>query len=507
MKPMDIPAKFSPARWNPVVTIGVGTTLIYLAFLAPGIYSIDGNSMLALAESVAAHFSIILPPDASGIIGRGGHLYSMWYPLLSFLAVPFVLAGMALAHLLHLPSHFVSAVCALTLESFIAGATSALVALLAMRLGASRRGAWLAAMAYGFGTIALCYARCFYCEPLLGLLTIAGILLAIAHSKGRLPWIVACTALAVLAKPPGVILGPILSGYFLLKRRSLTKIIVPLFGTGIGLVLYGVYNFYRFGNPLNFGPPDAFSFRYFPVGIAGLLFSPGRGLAWYCLPLVLFVFALPRAFRLAKHETQLILFVFLVYLGMYSCWAYWEGGWSWGPRFLLPGLPALAALLGLLKGKWVRVLALCAATGFVVNAPTLVSFYERYYAEANQQGISEHAQLWSPQDAPLLHVWGSARREFQDARTHDVRELFRARRGPATNIATSRALRVVALWWWVLPVARIPRWVGAVFSFLLVLAGLYLLRVSFLKARKSDESEADCSSPKARGRSSELLVC
>lgn len=497
---MDIPAKFCFARWNFIVAIGAGTTLIYLAFLAPGIYSIDGNSMLALAESVAGHFSIILTPDASGIIGRGGHLYSMWYPLLSFLAVPFVLAGMTLAHLLHLPSHFVSAVCALALEAAIGGTTSALVALLAMRLGANRQGAWLAAIAYAFGTIALCYARCFYCEPLLGLLMIAGILLAIAPNEGHLSLIAACTALAVLAKPPGVILGPILAGYCLVKRQSWAKIIVPLSGTGIGLILYGVYNFFRFGNPLDFGPPDAFSFRYFPTGIAGLLFSPGRGLVWYCFPLVLVVFALPEAFRFAKRETQLILTVFLVYLGMYSCWAYWEGGWSWGPRFLLPGLPALAALLGLLKGKWVRVLAVCVAIGFIVNAPTLVSFYERYYAEANQQGISEHAQLWSPQEAPLLHIWGSARREFQDARRHDVRELFRARRGPATSIATSRALRVVAVWWWVLPIAHIPRWVGAAFSFLLVLAGLYLLRISFLAATKSEESIASCSPPMARAR-------
>lgn len=472
--------KVSPARWNPAFTIGAGATLVYLAVLAPGIYSIDGNAMLGLTESLIRHFSIVLPPDCAGVIGRGGHLYSMWYPLLSFVAIPFVLVGMALAHVLHLPEHFVSAVCALTLSAVLTGATTALVALVAVRLGANWRGAWLAAIAYAFGTIALCYARSFYCEPLLAFLTVAGMWLAMSEVRRRILWITVCAALAVLAKPPGIILGPILSAYFFAKRRPWAEIIAPTFGAATGFVLYGIYNFVRFGSALNFGQPTMFSLRYVPVGVAGLLFSPGRGFVWYCVPLLLFVVALPRAIRLARLEAAMIAVMFLGCLGLYSCWMSWPGGWSWGPRFLLPVLPGLAALLGLLQGKWVRVLALCTAAGFIVNAPTLVSYYERYYAEANQLGIGEHAQVWSVRDAPLLHAWGAAYRELQDARRHDVRELFQARRGPAANIASSRALRVVALWWWVLPIAHIPRWIGAALSLAVLFAGLFLLRISFL---------------------------
>lgn len=480
MKRAGLRRRFSPARWNPAFTIGAGATLVYLAFLAPGIYSVDGNSTVGLAESLVSHFSIVLSPEFSGIIGRGGHLYSMWYPLLSFVAVPFVLVGMALAHWLHLPMHFVSAVCALTLSALLTGATTALVALVAVRLGANWRSAWLAAIAYAFGTIALCYAHCFYCEPLLAFVTVAAIWLAMSEVRRRVLWIAVCAALSVLAKPTGVVLGPIVSVYFLLKRRSRTEIIIPTLGTAAGLLLYGIYNFARFGNLLNFGPPNFFAFRYFSAGLAGLLFSPGRGFVWYCLPVVLFIVALPLAIRRAKFETAMILAVFLCYLGMHACWKYWQGGWSWGPRFILPGLPGLAALLGLLHGKWVRVLALCTAVGFLVNAPTLVSYYERYYAEADQRGVSGHAQVWSMRDAPLLNEWGAAYREIQDARTHDVRELFQARQGPATNIASSRALRVVAVWWWALPIAHIPRWIGAAFSLIVLLVGLFLLRLSLL---------------------------
>ena len=45
-----------------------GFALIYLAFLPPGIYSIDGNSILAVAESLVTQHSIAVPPGL-GVVG------------------------------------------------------------------------------------------------------------------------------------------------------------------------------------------------------------------------------------------------------------------------------------------------------------------------------------------------------------------------------------------------------------------------------------------------------
>src|SRR5665213_1520202 len=74
----------------------VGAALIYLAFLPAGIYSIDGNSMLAVAESVVSHGTITVPANI-GVPGRGGAIYSALYPLQSILAIPFVAVGTAFA--------------------------------------------------------------------------------------------------------------------------------------------------------------------------------------------------------------------------------------------------------------------------------------------------------------------------------------------------------------------------------------------------------------------------
>src|ERR1019366_8112515 len=106
-----------------------------------------------------------------GSIGRGGELYSNLYPLLSILALPLVGTGLALGHLLHLPPHYVAGVFALVLSSMLTAGSVYLTALLALRLGASPRGAVLSSLAFAFGTIAWIYSREFYAEPLLALLT------------------------------------------------------------------------------------------------------------------------------------------------------------------------------------------------------------------------------------------------------------------------------------------------------------------------------------------------
>jgi len=105
----------------------------------------------------------------------------------------------------------------------------------------------------------------------------------------------------------------------------------------------------------------------------------------------------------------------------------------------------------------------------------LVSFVERYLAEANEQGTPVSELLWAPSRSPLVNAWPAALREIRDARRHDVRVLFRDRGVPSTTIANSRALQIVNLWWWVLPVANVPRIFGIAVSLLLLSAGIWLV--------------------------------
>jgi hypothetical protein len=185
-----------------------------------------------------------------------------------------------------------------------------------------------------------------------------------------------------------------------------------------------------------------------------------------------------------KFEALAIASVLAAFLALHSTLPYWYAAWSWGPRYLVPTVPGLCALTGLLEGNLRKALIVLTLVGFVVNVPTVFSFYERYYAELLERGIpTDDSLAWSFRYAPSLHEWPAALREVQDARESDVRELFAQRSGsPASTISSSRALRIVAIWWWVLPRTHVPRVFGAIVSLLLLASGCVLL----LRAARCD---------------------
>lgn len=457
-------------------TLGFAFALIYLAFLPPGVYSIDGNSMLAVAESLVTRHSIAVP-SGLGAVGPDGQIYSTWYPLLSFLAVPLVALAVPISQSFHVPLHYVAGVFAGVLPALFTAMTVGLTALIAVQLGSTLEGARRAALVLGLGTVAMVYARTFYADPLLALLVTGGVYLTFTRAPRNILLAAFLALLAVLAKPTGILLGPLLCLYLFVKRVAIKVSILPLVASGVGLLCYSAYNVVRFGNPLNFGPANPFSMALIPEGLAGQLFSPGAGIIWYCPPTILGALGFSKAAKAKLKEGFLIASVFGAFLLLHSAVPYWEGGWSWGPRYLLPVLPLVMALTGLLEGKAAKALLVLGFGGFLVNAPMLVSYYERYYAEEAEQGIVPHTMLWSPAHSPLLHAWSAASRAVEDARQNDVREMFRERKAesPSTTIATSRALRVVAVWWWVLPVVHIPRLIGALLSLAMVLCGAWII--------------------------------
>lgn len=470
-----------------------GAWFIYLAFLPPGIYSIDGYSMLAVADSLVTHQSVTVPAGL-GIPGKDGLIYSSWYPLQSVLAVPVVAVALEASSVLRVPAHYVESLSVTVLPALYTALTVAVVYLLALSLGSDDMGAWVAAITYGFSTIALAYTRDFYADPLLALLVALGLLLSFRH--GAMWMILSVTALAVLAKPTGIILGPVLSSYLLWKTRRFWLSLLPGIGSAVGLALYFLYNSYRFGNFRTFGPPWAFSIKFVPQGVGETLISPGEGLIWFCPCVILSMVAFSqiKKWRLEAWTivtlaaTSVLLHSFYPSLGL--------GGWSWGPRHLLPILPGLVALTGVLRNGWRKALVLSAILGFLLTAPNLVSFYARYYAEANEQGVSNSDLMWRPSRSPLLHQWPAAYRQIQDARHSDVRQLLADRTdAPARTISTSRSLRVVGIWWWVLPVLHIPRIWGILTSSLLAVSGIWLLVLARCRIVGVMEPNCICTTP------------
>ncbi|NJL85741.1 MAG: hypothetical protein HC886_06770 [Leptolyngbyaceae cyanobacterium SM1_1_3] len=287
--------------------------------------------------------------------------------------------------------------------------------------------------------------------------------------------------LSIMAKPAGIVIGPVLAGYFLLKRYSLKRVALPLLGTAMGVLLYMAYNYLRFGSIFSAGQSTSrFTLEGFIPRLVGLLLSPGAGggLFWYC-PVTLLagvgLWKLAKGDRLA--EALAVLGMFSSYWILYSFWQF--GGWSWGPRFLVPTLPLLLAPTALLDARGRRWLLALAAVGFLVNVPTLLTFYQRYYAEASDAGkLVQALALWgNGLDAPLFNIWGAALRQLDVALSVDVRSVLNSAGTPpaAGNLLSADLMQVMAVWWWFLPAVGMPLWLGIVAALGLIAGGVSCL--------------------------------
>lgn len=460
-------------RWIGIFLF-LGVTLFLLAFLKPGIWGFDGSDMLNMSKSLVLDGDFSIPESAGGILGHDGQYYSKRYPLLPIVAMPFVAIGLFLGNVLNLPTHYTAAVCALVVSVLLTGYCTAMVFFLARRLGARLAGSFVAALCFAFGTTALVYSREFFAEPLLSALTVSSLYLALGRSWKAHAGASLLAAIAITAKPAGIIIGLAIALYFLCKRYSLYRVAMPLIGSGIGTALYLAYNYMRFGSLFSSGQDasrltlDGFFERFF-----GLVLSPGAGggLFWYCPPTIL---AIAGLWKLWKHRgwADVVAVVSLVG-GFWVLHSFWEfGGWNWGPRFLVPALPILMATTALLDHRGRRWLIGLACLGFLVNAPSLVAFYQRYYAEAADAGqIRQVLTLWGNwADAPIFNAWGATFRQIDIATTTDVGTVLKsAGEAPAVgNLTSSNLLQIVAVWWWVLPAAGIPVIVGFGIALLLV---------------------------------------
>lgn len=415
--------------------------------------------MLNVAVSIVEEHNITVDP-AFGAIGRDGKYYSMWYPLLSFIAVPFAALGIFTSHHIHLPEAYILGLAAILLSTIIAAANAGATYWLARRLGVDERFAPIAGIVFGFATLALRYSRSFYADPLLTFFVTLGIGLVLENESNFL--LAACCALAILSKPPGLLFGVVVFCYAAIKRNW-PQMFAAGIGTTAGGLLYLIWNCARFGDVTKFGQPNFWQLPAIPVTALGLLISPSVGL-FICCPIVLLACLLWR-------RGVLIWSVALALVLFYSAWGRWYAS-DWGPRFLMPVIPALIALSALTAHK--RAWLTLALAGFLMQVPTAVGYPERYQEQLREQGITQGEIAWNPLLSPLVEMWPVAIQQIRDAQGQNL-NTFRSYRAHASTLADARNFRIVPLWWWMLPLVHIPRLLGAVVAALLAICGVRLM--------------------------------
>src|SRR5438105_1190725 len=304
---------------------------------------------------------------------RGGRLYSNKAPGAAWIGLP----GYAAARIFVGPPTAANMRFSLTAMRLFA-ATIPLLALAWMmlramrRLGASDERARAVVTILLFATPLFAYGLLNFSHALTAAaLFIAWNMLFVDPSPAHDIAAGALIGLATISEYPTAIAGVVLVA--VAWRRALRIIIggIPF------AVLLAMYNRAAFGSAwiLSSGSERNPTFRelasggVFGIGIPSvvrasrLLFDPARGLFVFS-PVLLLVFAAlwRRSAPLSRSAWAALVAVPISLLILYSGYPNWHGGWSVGPRYLVPALPFLVLPIVFLSAAWIESLLAGAAS-------------------------------------------------------------------------------------------------------------------------------------------------
>lgn len=353
----------------------IGAVVLCLSVLFHGgdIGWSDGMSMYQVTRSIVEDGDVAIE---LGVVWEGadGGYYSPFGIGLSVVALPVYAVVRILRVVWPVPEQFSQAFVALLSPVFLALMAVA-VYRLARRLRAGVSISLVVGLGAVVGTFVLIYGKAFWSEPLAALL----VTVAIERTLSRAPVAAgAAAAGAALTRPQLFLFAPLLL-WGLWRQGGVRDAVQALVPLGVATVIQVWYNVVRWDDPLNFGysgteVPQGFTT---PIvdGLGGLLFHPQKSLLLFA-PIVLLVpFGLVQLWRSgARIAFWIIVGNLVIALALSATWWDWGGGFTWGPRLLIPGvIPAVSAL-----APWAdrssgrrRAVVLLFALGALVSAPSL----------------------------------------------------------------------------------------------------------------------------------------
>lgn len=505
------------ARWLFVLFL-----CIYLLCARGRNTSSDAESMQCVTRAIVERHSFSIPPESpSAIEGKDGLFYSKYGIGKSLANVPFYLVGRVAARFVRrLPDDWATGFAISMLNPILGALTCATLFRFCLMSGFTARRCVFLTLVYGLCTIAFPSSKDDMSEPLAVFAVTAAAYCAAqyrATPTTRLAFACAISlGAAVATRHVLAIVVPMFGAYLFVparppgsgdacrrpeRIRELATFLLVLATIG---VLLATYNWVRFGSVLETGydkngegASNGFSLRplTFVPHVLGLLISPGRGLLVYSPIFALAPLGVCRAFRSRPLDTTLAFTAFTSFVLLHGAFRSWEGGWGWGPRFLLPILPLLMPILGYsLDLPWTRlpwgrrVIAALVALSFVIQLSAVLVSPARYYHQMNvelEEGRA-HDLIWSVSAAQPVRQWQHVAIVFRQ-RSASRQSLIVGASHTATSereyLRTAASINVPDFWFVYAALARLP-WPLIGGPLCLLLAGLALaLRILALKLR------------------------
>jgi hypothetical protein len=295
--------------------------------------------------------------------------------------------------------------------ALIVALSAALIFLVARQLG-SHGLAVVVAIVYALGSSSLSTSSQALWQHGASQLTITASLYCLVRGRDRLGWVALAgfpLAFSVICRPADALLVLPIGLYALIYHpRSFPGFLA----CGLPPVAFHVwYTWAYFGDPLHtqFSLADAGNWST-PIwtGLAGILFSPARGLFVYSPVFILSILGAATAWRRGGDPLlRAVSLGVVLSIALYSRWIMWWGGHSYGPRLLADLSPALALLLCPLE-RWLARPWARALLGVLLAWSIFAHGAGAFWQDGRWNGVPniDHypSRLWSWTDNPLANT-------------------------------------------------------------------------------------------------------
>ena len=281
-------------------------------------------------------------------------------------------------------TYYFSAFCVSFLNYMVHALCAFILFKIALLLSAVKKQAYLVSVFFGLTSYSFVFAQSTYehhFEMLFILLSVYFALKKDTNHAGLLSGLL--LSLGLVFRTTSILALPAI----LLLQKNNNERLKVLMSLTIGVAFVFLYNYYRFGNPLETGYSlawslansdkfDYWSFSGFPKAFFGFLFSPGKGLIFFSTTLVIAFFGIKTFWKKQRLIFYAILLISAAYLIIFSLNFAWHGSiWSYGPRYILPIIPFFYLPIIYLKPhKWVFVTILVA---FILQIVLISVNYKR----------------------------------------------------------------------------------------------------------------------------------
>ncbi|GAK49295.1 putative membrane protein [Candidatus Moduliflexus flocculans] len=308
-------------------------------------------------------------------------------------------------------------------STYVAGCVS-LMFFIALQYGLSRHQSLIFAMTFAFSTSAWSVGSRGLWQHGPAMLLLAGALYCLfcGSEKSRYESLYIGIAGFLLAfsyvvRPTNAFSIFVLTIYIFLKHKKylLSYIWGSLFVT-IPYLLFNIYTYHLLLPTYSSSTRDQLKPSLVALeGLAGLLFSPSRGLFVYS-PILLLVFYGVALKRRARKWTALDLalaIILILHWGVTALHPRWWGGHSYGPRyftemlpylfyFLLPVWQQIEILTGKKRRMLVVVMSIAVLLGVLIHARGAISEYPYGWNAYPVSVDQDHRRVWDIQDIQFL---------------------------------------------------------------------------------------------------------